>query len=795
MDLRFAFRSLRKDPGFTVLAVLVMALGIGANTAVFSVVNAVLLKPLAFRDPGRIVTLTSFWKTSGIHGTVSAPDFHDWHDQSSSFSAMAYYDDETSAVTVHSMAEYTPVAEVTPEFFDVFAVRPVIGREFSAEERKTGAGVLIGYDWWQGHFGGRPEVLGQSLRMYEKDLTIIGVMPAGFSFPGKTAIWLAANSIFPETASRSAHNYQVVARLKPGLEMQRAQAEMTGIGARLEKQYPDSNQNKSVAVTGMRDSMVGNVRLMLYVLLGAVGLVLLIACANVANLLLARGTARTREIAIRAAVGAGRGRIVRQLIVESLLLASLAGAVGLLLALWGSVALVAMAPGNVPRLAETSIDGGVLAFTFGVTVLASLLFGLAPALQASRVDLNEALKQGAARTVTGGGGKRIRGALVVAEIAFSVVLLAGAGLLIKSFQTLESMPLGFRPERVLTMEAQVPASDLEGRRRAVEFFRGLIADVAAAPGVEAAAGTRTPPGRVMSNGGYWIDNLPEQRTIAAPQAVFSVVSPGVFNTLKIPLRSGRDFNAGDTYDAPSTIVINESLARRSFAGTDPLGHTMYCGYDFRSMKPMTIVGVVADVRQFGPATPPWPEIYMPYQQHPRSDFQVLARTAGDPLALSQTLRRMVRERNPNVPVKFTTLEENLAENVAAPRFRTLLLGIFAGLAVLLAMAGIYGVMAYVVGQRSNEIGLRMALGASQASVLRLVLGQGLIYVALGLGLGLAGAAAATRLLASMLFEVKPTDPATYAAVSILLVAVALAASYLPARRAANLDPSRALRQD
>jgi predicted permease len=298
----------------------------------------------------------------------------------------------------------------------------------------------------------------------------------------------------------------------------------------------------------------------------------------------------------------------------------------------------------------------------------------------------------------------------------------------------------------------------------------------------------------MSNGGYWIDNLPEQRTVAAPQAVFSVVSPGVFNTLKIPLKSGRDFNASDSFEAPSTIVINESLARKSFAGQDPLGHILYCGFDTRSMKPMTIVGVVGDVRQFGPATPPWPEIYMPFEQHPRSDFQLLARTAADPLALSETLRRMVRDRNPNVPVKFSTLEENLAENVATPRFRTLLLGIFAGLAVLLAMAGIYGVMACVVGQRSNEIGLRMALGASQGSVLRLVLRQGLTYVVLGLVLGLAGAVAATRLLTSMLFEVKPTDPLTFAAVAVLLVAVALAASYVPARRASQLDPLVTLRQ-
>jgi predicted permease len=795
MDLRFALRSLRKDPGFAILAVLVMALGIGANTAVFSVVNAVVLKPLAYREPDRIVTLSSLWRKSGHRGTVSAPDFHDWHDQSGSFSAMAYYTyfgDDATAVTVRSMAEYTPTAEVTPEFFEVFGVQPVLGRDFSAEERKTGSGVLIGYAYWQSHFGGRPEVLGQTVRMLEMNFAIVGVMPQGFSYPDKTDIWLAANSFSPETSHRSAHNYRVVGRLKPGVTLERAQAEMTGIGARLEQQYPDSNRDKSVAVRLMRDAMVGNVKTTLYVLLGAVGLVLLIACANVANLLLAKATARTREMAIRAAVGASRFRIVRQLIVESLLLAAIAGAAGLALALWGSSALVALAPKNVPRLAETGIDGGVLAFTFAVSLLASLLFGLAPALAASRVDLNHALKLGAPGALVGGSG-RIRGGLVVAEIALSVILLAGAGLLIKSFLTLQNVPLGFRPEHILVMQTDVPALNPAGRRRATQFYKALLADVAVVPGVAAAGGARTPPGEVMSNGSYWVDYLPEHLAVSSPQAVFSIVAPGAFDTLKIPLKIGRDFNGKDEFDAPFTVIVNQSLVRQSFPGQNPIGRSIYCGYD--SLKPMTIVGVVGDVRQYGPATPPQPELYMPYEQHPRGDFHLLVRTAANPLALSEALRRMVRDRDPNVPVKFSTLEQNLAENVAAPRFRTLLLGIFAGLALCLAMFGVYGVMAYAVAQRSNEIGLRMALGASQASVLGLVLRQGLAYVAIGVGLGLAGAFAATRLLTSLLFEVKPNDPATFATVAGLLAVVALGASFIPARRASRVDPLIAIRQE
>jgi predicted permease len=795
MDFKYALRSLRKAPAFTLLAVAVMALGIGANTAVFSVVNAVLLRPLAYRDADRIVTLASYWKLHGTQGQVSAPDFHDWHDQSSSFAAMAYYDDDSGPVSAAGAAEFTHIAEITPEFFDIFSVEPVMGRAFSPDQWKSGSSVLIGYGYWQSHFNGSPDAIGKPLRMLGKVFSIVGVMPPGFDFPSKTAVWLPANSIFPETPARSAHNYLVAGRLKPSVTLERAQAEMTAIGTRLERQYPQSNRNKGVAVTPMRDRMVGNVRLTLYLLLGAVGLVLLIACANVANLLLAKASARGREMAIRAAIGASRGRIARQLIVESGVLAAAAGVLGLILAAWGSAALVALAPASVPRLEEASLDGRVLLFTFAVSVLASVLFGLAPALHASRVDLNEALKQGAARAIVGGGTQRLRGVLVVAEIAFSVVLLTGAGLLIRSFQTLVSMPLGFHTSHVLVMEADVPSSNLESRRRASQFYSDLIGRAASMPGVAAVGLTRTPPGNVASNGSYWIDQRPDFKSMGAnaPQAVFSVVSGGAFETLGIPLKTGRDFNASDTYEAPFTVIVNESLARQAFPGQDPLGHVLVCGYD--SPNPMTIVGVVGDIRQFGPAEPPWPEMYMPFEQHPRAEMFVMARTASDPLAISAVLRRMVQERSPDTPVKFTTLEGRLAENVAAPRFRTLLLAIFAGLALLLAMAGVYGVMTYAVGQRTAEIGLRMALGASQGRVLALVLRQGLVLTAVGLALGLAGALAATRLLHSLLFEVKSTDPLTYAGVVVLLALVALAASYLPARRAVRIDPLAALRQE
>jgi putative ABC transport system permease protein len=798
MDLKFALRSLLKNPGFTLLAVLVMALGIGANTAVFSVVNAVLLKPLAYSNPDRIVTLSSLWRKSGSHGQVSAPDFHDWHNQSSAFAAMAYYASDEISVTAGSSAEYGNVATVTPEFFGVFELEPGLGRTFTPGEQKPGGStvVLISHSFWQSHFGGNPRALGQTVKMLDKTFSIVGVLPAAFHFPERTDIWFPA-SVFGETESRSAHNYRVVGRLKPDATLEQAQAQMTSIGARLERQYPSTNKDKNVAVTRMRDDMVSNVQLTLYLLLGAVTLVLLIACANVANLLLAKSTTRTREIAIRAAVGASRSRIIRQLITESLLLALLAAVAGLLLAVWGSAALVALAPKNVPRLAETSIDGWVLAFTLGLSVISSLLFGLAPALHASRVDLNDALKQGGGRAVVGAGG-RIRAALVVAEIALSVVLLAGAGLLIKSFNALHNVALGYHPEHVLVMETSVPASDdVASARRATRFYKDLLHDVAALPGVAASAATRTTPGHVASNGGYWLDHLPplDQLSVSAPQAVFSIVTPGAFATLGIPLRTGRDFNDSDIYEAPFTAIVNEALARKSFPGQDPIGHLIFCGMD--SLNPMKIVAVVGDVRQYGPAQQPSPEIYMPYEQHPQpaTALSILVRTTHDPVALQETLRRKTRERSPDVPVKFTSMDASLSENVAAPRFRTLMLGIFAAVAVCLAMAGVYGVMAYLVSQRSNEIGLRMALGASPGDISQLVLRQGMLLAGAGVTLGLIGAIAATRLLTSVLFEVKPSDPITYAAVAALLAAVALAASYIPAYRASKVDPLVALRQE
>jgi predicted permease len=798
-DLRYAGRNLRRSPGFITLAVLIMAFGIGANTAVFSVVNGVLLKPLSYRDPDRIVTLTNPFTTgealTALSGKlVSVPNFQDWHDQSSSFEAMAYYQSLEAAVTTGGEAEYAQATKVSPEFFRVFAVEPIIGRPFTPEELKPGGsgGLMISYAYWQSRFGGDPRVPGRTVDGLGRPLRIVGVLPPGFRFPDQTDLWYPVNTISRERAAtfRGAQNYFAVGRLKSGVSRERAQAEMTSIASRLAQQYPATNKNQTVAVRRMRDDMVGDVRLTLYVLLGAVSVVLLIACANTATLLLGKATARAREVAVRVAMGASQGRIVRQLIAESLLLALVAGTAGLLLAYGGSKALVAVAPANLPRLAEIGIDRSVLAFTVGISVITSLLFGLVPAICAAKVDLNEALKQGATRSVTGGGMVRVRGVLVTAEMALAVVLLSAAGLLIKSFEALNNVALGFRPENVLVMKATLPGPLPVVR----QFFRDVVPQIAILPGVAAAGATSVLPGHLQSTVPFFFDHLPPERDwISAPSAAVSIVAPGAFAALGIPLKSGRDFNDGDTTDKPLVAVVSESLVRKSPRGENPIGRLIFCPYD--SSLAMTVIGVVGDVRDSGPTHDPMPACYINYQQHEFGSLNVVARTVNDPTALQATLHRLVRERSPMVSMKFTMMESDASENVATPRFRTLLFGVFAALAMSLAMAGVYGVMAYGVSQRSNEIGLRIALGATHGSVLWLILRESLALAGVGFAVGLAAAAAVTRLLATMLFQVKPNDPLVYIGVAVLLGLVTLFAGYVPATRAASIDPLTALRQE
>ena len=796
-DFRYALRVLRRSPGFALLCIGIMAVGIGANTAVFSVVNAVLLKPLPYREPRRIVTLSNVVKTPALNALaklISVPDFQDWHDQSTVFDAMAYYVTRRVSVTVGTSAEHARLTRVTREFFSVFDVQPVAGRSFTADEEKVGAGaVLVSAAYARQHFVEPSRAVGQVLRVFDRPMTIVGALPQGFDFPDGTEIWFPATALAsPSVTQRTANNRLAIGRLKRDVTLPGASAEMASIARRLEQAYPQSNSGKGVALTPLLDDAVGDAGAMLYLLLGAVALVLLIACANVATLLLAKATGRAHEIAVRAALGASRFRIVRQLLVEGFVLAIVAGVIGSVAAVWGTRALVAIAPTQqVPRLAQAGVDGPVLTFTLLVCTVVSVLFALPPALQVSRVNANDSLQAAAGRTVVGGRGRQLRDVFVVAEIALTVILLTGGGLLLRSLVALQHVSLGFRPEHVLAMEATP-----QNGQRARAFFTGLLSDVSVLPGVIAVGAINAPPGSVDSTSTYWIDHLPKELNMAtAPAAVMSVVAPGTFNALGIPLRRGRDFREGDAADAPRTAIINESLARQAFRNGDPLGHVIFCAFD--SLEPLTIVGVVGDVRQYGPAHEASPECYLPYLQHGfnNATLSIVVRTSGDPGLLADTMREKAHERSPDVSVKATTMEVLVGEHFAAPRFRAILVALFGAVALTLALVGIYGVMAYNVAQRSREIGLRMALGATAQNVLWMTLRRGSQIVAAGLLIGLIGSAAITRLLTSFLFEIRPNDGITYASVVALLGVMSTLAIYLPARRSSKVEPLIALRAD
>jgi putative ABC transport system permease protein len=792
-DMRFMGRNLRRSPVFTLSVVLILALGIGANTAVFSVVNSVLLKPLPYAGADRIVVLrASFPPPRETQTLVAIANFRDWRDRSSSFEAMSSYRPGETSVTSTGNAEYGRTASVDAQFFRVFGVQPILGRTFRLDEVHPNAlpNALISYAYWQSRLGGDPRVLGRTIRVGNTARSIIGVLPPGFRFPEEADVWLPQTT---NSTSRTGHNFFAVGRLKPGVSLEQGQADLTNVAAALEQQYPDSNKGRGVTITRLQDELVGDVRLTLYLLWGVVGIVLLIACANTATLLLGKATARTREVAVRAALGASRRRIVQQLITESMLLALLAGVCGLALAYWGTQSLIAVMPAEVVRLSRPDIDGRVLAFTLCVSIGTSLLFGLIPAFHASKVDLLDSLRQGSTRSVAG-GAIRMRGALVVAEIALAVVLLAGAGVLMKSLMALHNVDLGFQPANALVMKA----TGVRGREETNAYFGLILSRIRSLPGVVAAGATSTPPGdlSLAGSGGYFIDRLPELRNRATePIAFVTIVTPGSFAALGIPLKSGRDFNDGDTNDRRLVAIVNEALVRKSLPGQNPIGRTIFCPFD--RPEGMTIVGVVGDVRQRNPAIEPIPECYMPYLQHQYNSntLNVVVRTAGDPLALAGTVRRVAAEISPEVPVSFTTMEAAVSEGVEDPRFRTLLFGLFAVLAVGLAMAGVYGVMAYAVEQRSREIGVRMALGADKTSVVRLILGQGIVLAVGGLVLGLTGAVATTRLLETVLFDVRPNDALVYVGVVGLIAIVTLLAAYVPAWRAAVLNPVDALKAE
>ncbi|HVX65000.1 MAG TPA: ABC transporter permease [Bryobacteraceae bacterium] len=795
-DARYALRTLSRSPLFSLAAVITLALGIGANTAIFSVVRAVLLKPLPYATPERIMVLEPMFKNTGQTGKlVSAPDFHDWQAQSRSFASMAYHTGGNVTVIANGAAAFADAQAVTPDFFTVFGLPPEAGRFWSRSEDRSPLAV-VSHAWAARQFGSVLSALRKTIRVYGQTVEVIGVTAPGFRYPGESDIWIPAG-LFPETMHRSAHNYYAVGRLKAGVSLADAQREMRGIGDRLEREYAE-NRFKTVSVTPLSHSLTQGAEKTLWILLGAVAGVLLIACANVANLQLARAASRSREMAVRAALGAGRGRILRQVLTEAMVLGGLGAAAGLALAALLLRALLAIAPAGIPRLDEVRIDGGVLLFSLALAVVCSILSGLGPARRASAPDLDANLRQNGTRGSVGRVSGRVRAALVIAEVALSLVLLSAAGLLLRSFVALTRVDLGFSTNRLLLTRTSIPVDREEDERRATEFHRDLIERIAAQPGVRRAAGVRTTPfSENRSDGGYWIEGGRTYRPGEQPNAQMQVVTPGYFDILGVPILRGRDFNRGDAWGRPQVAMINERLAREAFGRDNPLGRRIRCGLSMQSLEGMEIVGVVKDARQIAPGQPAAPEIYMPYLQHPlpASNLTLVVETRLEPHALAATIRRTARSLNPDVPVRFSTMDEVVRDALAYPRFRAVLIGCFALLAAALASLGIYSVISYLVGQRTGEIGLRLALGARPADVFRFVIGGSLRLVACGLALGLAGTLALSRVLETLLFGVEPQDPLTLASVLAALGLAALAGSSIPALRAARLDPLAALRQE
>ena len=800
-DLRYGARVLRQRPGFTLAAVLTLGVSIGINTAVFSVVYAALVRPLPFADPERLVAVAAENKRGGaaeVRGVAPA-DFVDWRAESRAFEGLAAYTGGGLTLMESEAPEALPGVRVSDDFFGTLGVRPAVGRAFDAEEFGATGGsrpVVLSHRLWQRRFGGDPRVLGRQLPLVGgASATVVGVMPEEFKFPSYAEVWTPLPRASGELQQRTSRYFSVVGRLKEGLTEAQAQEELSGVAARLAAAYPQSNADWGVRLIPLRETLVGRARTALLILFGAVGLVLLIACANVANLLLTRATTRFKEMAIRAALGATRWRVLRQLLSESVLLALAGGTAGVLFALWGVDVLLTLVPEDLrfARLDDARVDGAVLAFTAGISLLTGLATGLLPGLRVSQPDLGETLKEAGRGASAGGRLKRARAALVVAEIAVTLVLLVGAGLLIRSFARLQQTRLGFDPHNLLTLTAGAPSQLFAQPVQRADYFRQMQERLAALPGARAVAVSSSLPLDWVLNFSYEVEGRPP-RPGEDPQADYSSVSPNYFEVMGTPLRAGRGFTTGDGPGAPAVALVNETLARRAFPGEDPLGKRLTIQYLERRVS-LEIVGVVADSRQWA-AEEPRTHIYDCYLQRPWLSSSFVVRTEGDPAALSAAAQKAVREVDPGrVATNVKTMNQLLSESVAQPLFYTQLLSLFAGVALLLAAVGVYGVMSYNVTQRTHEIGVRIALGARGRDVVRMVVGQGMALALVGVAVGLLGAFALTRLMSSLLYGVSATDPLTFAGVPVLLLAVALVANYLPARRATKIDPIKALRYE
>jgi putative ABC transport system permease protein len=791
-DLRFALRALRRHPAFTAMVVLTLALGIGANTAIFSVVNGVLLRALPYPDPDRLVIVFGKYEAFG-HTGVSLPDYLDWRAGSADVAELAAVTTTSLNLTGSGVPERTAGAVATSNFFRTLGLAPTLGRGFTPEEERGSAPkvVVLGHDFWRRQYAGDPAVLGRTVTLNGTVRTVVGVAPAGLAYPEGIDVWLPLRT--DTTLNRRAEFLEVIGRVKPGVTLERARQRIVDVNAGLQQQYPETNATFLSDVVSMKEEMVGSARPAILVFMGAVGLVLLVACANVANLLLARAASREREVAIRVALGANRRRVFAQLLAESLVLALAGGAGGLLLADLGVRALKASEFDAVPRLGDVGIDARVLGFTIVLSLATGVLFGLAPALRLAREDLQDALR-GGGRSMTGAAReRRTRGALVLSEVALAVVLLVGAGLLLRSFEQMQGIKPGFDADRVMTMRVALPVAIYQRDDQVRTFWSSLLARVQTLPGVRSAGLSNTVPMAGVGYASFSIEGVPD-----APEGVMQdvqpyAVTPEYFRTMGVTLARGRLLEPRDVTGGQMVAVVNQEMVRKFYGGRDPIGSRVTLG---DTTQYMTVVGVVNDVRQEGLTAAPYSQIYWPLDQDVRRSIVVVVRTAGDPTSVVGGVRAAVRDLDPQLPVyDVRTMEERVATTIARPRVTAVLVGVFAATALLLAAIGIYGVVSYTVAQRTRELGVRMALGAPAAGVLRLVVGQGMLPAVGGVVVGLAGAWAAARVLGSLLYGVSASDPWTFAGVALFLLMVALVATWLPARRATRVDPVIALRAE
>jgi len=816
-DIRYGLRQLIKHPAFTIIAIATLALGIGANTAIFSVVNAVLLKPLPFPEPEQLLAVgmtDARQKSQTDLNSLSYPDFFDFRDQNRTLASVAVYRDRSFALTSEEGATSVRGAKVSAEFFDVLGIKPKIGRAFVRDDERAAGGnggfkVIISDAFWKKHFAADPNVIGRTVTLDRRAHTVIGVMPAGFQFPIQndpidfyvTIAEDAANpdGSKPQTESRGSHSLEAVARLKAGATVAQANTDLSTIAEALAKHYPDTNTHFGVLAKPLREEMIGDVRAALYILFGAVLCVLLIANANVANLLLARASARGKEIALRAAMGASRFRIIRQLLTESVLLAGLGGGFGLLLAQWGTEALIKTVPQNIPRISNIQLDASVLIFTLLVSLVTGVVFGLVPAWQASHVDLNSSLKAGSR---TGGGGEkkgRVRNTLIMAEVAIALVLLISAGLLIQSFARLGRVQPGVRTERLLTASVSLPDIAYPKNENIIAFYDQFLTRIRAIPGVDSAS-TIVP---LPLSGSNMVTSFDiEERSVPEgqrPGAPVRVIATDYFKTMGIPVRQGRIFDERDQLNSAPVVIVNERFAQKYFPGENVIGKRIQPGFsaDETGDKIREIIGVVGNVKHLSLRNDDSPEMYLARTQIPFNIASIVIRTSvSNPSAITNSLRKELAAMDASIPLtSVRVFEEYISRSLARPRFNTLLLSIFAGTALVLTAIGIYGVLAYSVAQRTSEIGIRIALGAGKSSIFRLIVGQAMTLVGISLLLGLAGAFAATRLLNSLLFGVGASDPGTFAGIVLLVSIVAFIAAWIPARRATRVDPIIALRAE